>query len=123
MMPINLKGVKASAGPLVKGRYLLEITEGIEDESPVNKTRYIRFTFKVSDSKYHGRKVVRDYWLTEKAYPILVRLMWAAGVDTDREFEGAKAIIDECLTKRLIGDISINKNNYPELDDTLPLNQ
>ncbi len=121
-MKIILKGVKASAGPLVKGKYPLEIIEGVEDKSPVNKTSYIRFTFKIFDGEYLGRKVVRDYWLTEKAYPILVRLLKAVEVDTEREFEGPKAIIDECIKKRLLGDISINKDNYPELDDTLPIN-
>jgi len=121
-MPINLKGVKASAGPLVKGKYPLEIIEGVSGESEVNKTPYIRFTLSIFNNEYEGRKVEKDFWLTEKAYPILVRFMKATGVDTDRDFEEPEAIIDECLKKRLIGDISINDRGYPSLDDFLPLN-
>lgn len=121
-MKVNLKGVKPSAGPLVKGRYPLEIIEGVEGKSPKNKTPFIRFTVSISDGEFQGRKAEKDFWLTEKAYPILARLMKAAGVDTEREFEEPAEIIKECLKKRIIGDISINKNGYPELDDTLPIN-
>lgn len=83
-MKVNLKGVKPSAGPLVKGRYPLEIIEGVEGESTINKTPYIRFTVIITDGEFQGRKAEKDFWLTEKAYPILVRLMKAATVSNCR---------------------------------------
>lgn len=91
----------------------MEIIEGVTGESEVNKTPFIHFTLSIADTEFQGRKVEKSFWLTEKAYPILVRFMKAAGVDTDRNFEGPEAIINECIKKKLMGDISINDKGYP----------
>jgi hypothetical protein len=54
--------------PLPKGRYQAILDNVCIEETPTNKSKYLKMDFTVIEGKFKNRKIFHKLWFTEKAY-------------------------------------------------------
>jgi len=83
---LSLEGVEAAAdanAPIPEGSYFAKINRCYLNRTATKQTPYIHLELIILEGEYRGRRLFKDWWLTEKFLPYLKRDLLMFGFEGD----------------------------------------